>query len=808
MSEIVSFGEWVQTRRNLLHFSRNEFAHLVGCAPITIKKIEKDERKPSVEMAELIALHLRIPEEEKQKFVQRARGEYVPRFRAPTEIPLDDSSSPQTNFRPNKQQILGRLSPLPDQKLFGVENNIGSLSAHLKGESRPWIVAIDGLGGIGKTTLAHTLVNRFVDDDSFDDIGWVSAKQQEFSGRGIRAITPDFPALDEDGLVTALLAQLATGPYPTENLYAKRTALKEILAEKRCLVVVDNLETVTDHEALLPLLRQLANPSKFLLTTRVSLSYLSDVTCESLSELSWGDAKALLQHEAQLQQLPQLLRASEATLREIYQTAGGNPLALKLVIGQTRFLPIQQVLAGLRLAQTRQTDQLYHYIYREAWEMLDEKARKLFVSLPIVPNGTFDQLAVASQLSQFDVHSALSDLIDLSLVEVGPGDTGPRYKLHRLTETFLMHEVIKWQAHDDGMSSERRFFKDQIGVMVGHWQKDKAITDDDIEVLDQEKDGILKAIHLALSIPESWEASKSLILALTRYMERRGHWQEWQKTIETAVEMARLVEDKDGEIRMLGLLGRILIRQSKTDEVIQNYRKVIRLARTTNNEVEEARACSNLGYTLIEKEQFWSSEVMCCHALDIFEKLDHQHGLAHTNNHLGLLHLKRKNWEQAQGYFQSAIEYWQRLNDSNGLQFGFSNLGFLYNETNAPEKALPYFNKCLKILQNSGDQTGIGSIYLNLSNSHEKLLDHVLALDYAEKAELIFKQQNNILLLANTWVVIGKIKNQTNDPVIAIHYFESALNSYLTLNIKESQAEVESMLLITYLEQQQWDQAS
>ena len=46
MSEIVSFGEWVQERRNLLRYSRREFAELVGCAPITIKKIERDERRP------------------------------------------------------------------------------------------------------------------------------------------------------------------------------------------------------------------------------------------------------------------------------------------------------------------------------------------------------------------------------------------------------------------------------------------------------------------------------------------------------------------------------------------------------------------------------------------------------------------------------------------------------------------------------------------------------------------------------------------------------------------------------------------
>lgn len=46
MSDIVSFGEWVQSRRNQLRLSRTSLAQQVGCSPVTIKKIERDERRP------------------------------------------------------------------------------------------------------------------------------------------------------------------------------------------------------------------------------------------------------------------------------------------------------------------------------------------------------------------------------------------------------------------------------------------------------------------------------------------------------------------------------------------------------------------------------------------------------------------------------------------------------------------------------------------------------------------------------------------------------------------------------------------
>ncbi|NIP25291.1 MAG: hypothetical protein GWN55_14600 [Phycisphaerae bacterium] len=41
---------------------------------------------------------------------------------------------------------------------------------------------------------------------------------------------------------------------------------------------------------------------------------------------------------------------------------------------------------------------------------------------------------------------ALDELVALSLVEVGGELERRRYRIHRLTETFLLTEVTKWQS--------------------------------------------------------------------------------------------------------------------------------------------------------------------------------------------------------------------------------------------------------------------------------------------------------------------------------------------------------------------------
>jgi hypothetical protein len=53
---------------------------------------------------------------------------------------------------------------------------------------------------------------------------------------------------------------------------------------------------------------------------------------------------------------------------------------------------------------------------------------------------------------------------------------------------------------------------------------------------------------------------------------------------------------------------------------------------------------------------FWQRDkVLCCHALEIFEALDSDHGRAHTENHLGVLHYRRREWEQAEQHLNRLL---------------------------------------------------------------------------------------------------------------------------------------------------------
>src|SRR6266542_3984478 len=77
MERMASFGYWVRRRRKLLDLTQEALARQVGCAEVTIKKIEADERRPSRQIAARLAECLQIAPAERAAFVQAARGELV-----------------------------------------------------------------------------------------------------------------------------------------------------------------------------------------------------------------------------------------------------------------------------------------------------------------------------------------------------------------------------------------------------------------------------------------------------------------------------------------------------------------------------------------------------------------------------------------------------------------------------------------------------------------------------------------------------------------------------------------------------------
>ena len=154
--------------------------------------------------------------------------------------------------------------------------------------------------------------------------------------------------------------------------------------------------------------------------------------------------------EARLRSLSHVVEASDADLHPIYAAVGGNPLALRLVTGQLHLLALPQVIENLREACGKRAEDLYRYIYWDAWQRLPVEARDTLMLMPLFAGDGADLAGISrvSDLSPDALVEALEYLAKLSLINVAGDLHRRRYSLHRLTETFLLREVIKWRGEE------------------------------------------------------------------------------------------------------------------------------------------------------------------------------------------------------------------------------------------------------------------------------------------------------------------------------------------------------------------------
>jgi len=325
------------------------------------------------------------------------------------------------------------LPPCPFQRLFGFEEALVQLEKWLTDPQGPQIISIEGLGGLGKTALAHAAVREALSSGPWADLAWVSAVDRPF----YLWEAPDTPPpLDPDRIIEQIAMQLDL-PEDVINLPSteRRSAVKATLSAKPYLVVLEDLEPEHRPKDFLPNLITPTGPTRFILTSRQRLPMFPGCANLFLHELTRDACFAIMRYEAQERKL----QISVDDMEKVYALVGGNPMALKLIIGQAVSLPLHRVLENL-LPATKGTPagNILQQIYRHSWKLLLPSARQiLFAMERFSPNGTsYEDLQTATDLSSKELDSALQQLVTHSLVVYNPAPVD-QYIIHRLTYLFL-----------------------------------------------------------------------------------------------------------------------------------------------------------------------------------------------------------------------------------------------------------------------------------------------------------------------------------------------------------------------------------
>lgn len=337
-----------------------------------------------------------------------------------------------------QQQLLCKLPTASYDSLFGTESWIDEAIFVLSNPKGAPILTLKGNGGIGKTALADCVVRHLIEEDeTYQQVVWISAKQEYLSLDGIQSVDGRHAQISLAQIFERLIQALGLYQLSGCCMQQQIDGLAPLLRNQPHLIVIDNLESVHDFAQLTPHLTCLVNPSRFLLTSRLTTPSTMPIHIIELDELAEKAALDLIEHIAQQKGV------KDCDHQQIHHLVGGNPLALILAVSQMKRLPPKVVLESLRQCKA---DPLYRYIYWNTWNSLNSTARDLLFAIQRAGDqADWHWLTMVCDHSLEQIQHAVEALLDFSLVNLRSQEKGNRiYGIHRLTSTFLRSEVLGW----------------------------------------------------------------------------------------------------------------------------------------------------------------------------------------------------------------------------------------------------------------------------------------------------------------------------------------------------------------------------
>lgn len=246
-----SFGAWLKRRRKALDLTQSDLANLVGCAAVTIRKVEADEIRPSRQMAELLARHLEIDTDEHAMFVQFARLglDKPPALPVPT-LPQQAATVKACQTRPFSAAMNSATLPQPATPFVGRTVELADIKVILD-DPACRLVTLTGPGGIGKTRLALA----------------VAAARTTRYPHGVWFVSLA-SVTSADSVLSAILDALKLSSL---GFGEPRLVLENYLRDRKALLVLDNFEHVLEAADLVVDMLTAAQGLQVLVTSRERL---------------------------------------------------------------------------------------------------------------------------------------------------------------------------------------------------------------------------------------------------------------------------------------------------------------------------------------------------------------------------------------------------------------------------------------------------------------------------------------------------------------------------------------------------------
>jgi predicted ATPase len=392
----------------------------------TLRKIEYGQRRPSAQIAELMANCLDVQLEERSTFVRVARGEL-----SVERLHRESKPVSTTNVSPLKTNL-----PIFPTPLIGRAREVEQLS-QLLSDPQCRLLTLVGPGGIGKTRLAIE----------------AASSMHDFFADGVYFV-PLASVSSIDAVVSTTANAIHFAFYGPRD---PRVQLLNYLREKQMLLIVDNLEHLLVGEpqqetvaGLLVEILQWTAHMKLLTTSRESLGLQEEWVFEvqglripesiEMEESAQNTSVELFLQRARRADVRFNVAAEDyPAIISICQLVDGMPLGIELAAAWVRTLSCgeiaQEIERGLDFLKISARDiparhRSMRAVFDHSWKLLTEGEQGVLLRLSVFQGGMQREAAEAIAGATL---SLLSTLQAKSFLRRTP--TG-RYDLHELVRQY------------------------------------------------------------------------------------------------------------------------------------------------------------------------------------------------------------------------------------------------------------------------------------------------------------------------------------------------------------------------------------
>src|SRR4030095_9398996 len=139
------------------------------------------------------------------------------------------------------------LANLPRRPYFvGREEEIKTILQSLQPNSRTFIVGIEAIGGMGKSTLAIEIGYQCIENDLFESVIWISAKESTLTLHGIEPVMAEAKSLSD--ILITLGTNLGNPTIGNLSIADQIKRAYQLLSKRTTLLILDNFESLSRTE--------------------------------------------------------------------------------------------------------------------------------------------------------------------------------------------------------------------------------------------------------------------------------------------------------------------------------------------------------------------------------------------------------------------------------------------------------------------------------------------------------------------------------------------------------------------------------